>query len=89
MAIKVRFLEEAGAVAAARPTLPEAAVVRDGKATSVWVVRDGKVERRAITLGAADNDRVAVLDGLQGGEAIVVDAPRRLRDGAVVELKAD
>jgi RND family efflux transporter MFP subunit len=89
MGIKVRFLEEDSGREVGHPQVPASAVLRDGDATSVWVVRDGEVERRAITLGAADGDRVAVLQGLQGGEAIVVDAPRRLRDGATVELKAD
>jgi RND family efflux transporter MFP subunit len=88
MGIKVRFLEEAGAVAASRPTLPEAAVVRDDKTTSVWVVRDGKVEKRVVVLGTPKDGTVPVLEGLEGGESVVVDAPRRLRDGAAVELEA-
>jgi multidrug efflux system membrane fusion protein len=89
MGIKVRFLEEDSGREAGHPLVPASAVLRDGDAASVWVVRDGHVERRSITLGPADGERVAVLQGLQGGEAIVVDAPRRLRDGATVELKAD
>ena len=89
MGIKVRFLEEGSGREAGHPLVPASAVLRDGDAAGVWVVRDGHVERRAITLGSADGDRVAVVQGLQGGEAIVVDAPRRLRDGATVELKAD
>jgi RND family efflux transporter MFP subunit len=89
MGIKVRFLEEGSDRDPGHPSVPATAVLRDGEVASVWVVRDGKVERRVITLGAADGDQVAVLEGLRGGEAIVVDAPRRLRDGAVVELKAD
>jgi len=32
---------------------------------------------------------VPVLHGLAGGEAVVLDAPRRLRDGAAVELKGE
>jgi RND family efflux transporter MFP subunit len=89
MGIKVRFLEDGADRAQAHPSVPAEAVLREGEAAAVWVVRDGKVERRSVTLGAADGDRVAVLEGLRGGEAIVVDAPRRLRDGAAVELKAD
>jgi RND family efflux transporter MFP subunit len=89
MGIKVRFLEEAADRERAHPTVPANAVLREGDAASVWVVRDGKVELRKLTLGVADGDRVPVLEGLEGGEAIVIDAPRRLRDGAAVELKAD
>jgi RND family efflux transporter MFP subunit len=87
MGIKVRFLQAAGAAPAAHPTVPEKAVVRDGKATSVWVVRDGKVEKRSVELGEARGGNFPVLKGLEGGESVVVDAPRRLRDGAAVELK--
>jgi RND family efflux transporter MFP subunit len=87
MGIKVRFLEEAGAGPVARPTIPEKAVVRDGEATSVWVVRDGKVEKRSVELGTPQGGSVPVLKGLEGGESVVIDAPRRLRDGSAVELK--
>jgi RND family efflux transporter MFP subunit len=89
MGIKVRFLEEGMDREHAHPTLPANAVLREGDSASVWVVRDGKVERRSVTLGPVEGERVTVLEGLRGGEAIVVDAPRRLRDGAAVELKAD
>jgi RND family efflux transporter MFP subunit len=89
MGIKVRFLEDGAGREQAHPAVPAKAVLREGGAAAVWVVRDGKVERRSVSLGAEDGDRVAVLDGLRGGEAIVVDAPRRLRDGAAVELEAD
>ena len=87
MGIKVRFLEEADAGSRGHPTLPERAVVREDGDTFAWVVRDGRVERRAVKLGDAADGRVPVLEGLAGGEAVVVDAPRRLRDGAAVELE--
>ncbi len=88
MGIKVRFLEEAGATPAARPTIPEKAVVSEGGATSAWVVRDGKVERRAVKVGAPKDGVVPVLEGLEGGESVVIDPPRRLREGSAVELEA-
>jgi RND family efflux transporter MFP subunit len=88
MGIKVRFLEERTASGPVSPRLAAGAIVRDGDDTSVWVVRDGKVERRAVRLGDEQDGQVAVLDGLQGGEAVVVDPPQRLRDGASVELQA-
>jgi multidrug efflux pump subunit AcrA (membrane-fusion protein) len=67
--------------------LPANAVVRDGKATFVWVVRDGEVEKRTVELGKETAGGFPVLKGLEGGESVVVDSPRRLRDGAVVELE--
>lgn len=89
MGIKVSFLEE-GAAPAAAPALliPAAAIVTDGDQAFVWVVRDGKVERRPVQTGAARDGQVPVTEGLAGGEAIVVDPPRRLREGSPVELQA-
>ena len=88
MGIKVRFLEERAAAGPATPKLTSKAVVRDEAGPSVWVVRDGRVERRPVKLGDELDGQVPVLEGLQGGEAVVVDPPRRLRDGAAVELQA-
>jgi RND family efflux transporter MFP subunit len=89
MGIKVSFLEDGARPAATvAPLVPDAAVVKDGDARFVWVVRDGKVEQRAVTTGESKDGQVAVTKGLEGGESIVVDAPRRLRDGAAVELQA-
>ncbi len=89
MGIKVSFLEDtAQAAAKAAFEVPAGAVAREGDAAFVWVVRDGKVERRAVTAGPARDGQVPVTDGLAGGESIVVDAPKRLREGTAVELKA-
>jgi multidrug efflux pump subunit AcrA (membrane-fusion protein) len=68
--------------------VPESAIVRDGDARFVWIVRDGKVEKRTVTLGDARDGEVPVTQGLEGGETIVIDAPSRLREGAAVELQA-
>ncbi len=46
-----------------------------GGEPGVWVVRDGRIHWRPITLGGVSGDRVEVLDGLSPGE-IVVDADR-------------
>ena len=89
MGIKVSFFED-GTQPSAKGALlvPENAVVQEGEASFAWVVRDGKVEKRAVKVGAAKDGQVPVTEGLAGGESIVVDAPRRLRDGGTVELKA-
>jgi multidrug efflux pump subunit AcrA (membrane-fusion protein) len=51
-------------------------------------VRDGKVERRPVKTAAAEDGEVAVVDGLKGGETLVLDPPARLREGRAVEPKA-
>jgi RND family efflux transporter MFP subunit len=89
MGIKVRFLEEASSAPRGAPTVDAAAVLREGDAAHVWVVRDGKVELRAIEAGPERDGRVAVTKGLEGGESVVMDPPGRLRDGAAVDLEVD
>ena len=74
---------------ASSPTVSRDAVERGDDGTSVWIVRDGHVERRAVQLGAERDGRVAVVAGLKGGEAVVVKPSPRLRDGAAVELEAE
>src|SRR5436190_1224316 len=65
-------------------TVPRAAVrQRDGRDT-VFLVQNGRVEQRAVTLGGAQGDDVTIAAGLSGGERLVVDAPVDLGDGARV-----
>jgi RND family efflux transporter MFP subunit len=89
MGIKVSFLEDAEA-SAATPQIhvPPNAIAGEGDETYVWVVRDGKVERRPVKTAKTPDGQVAVLEGLEGGETLVVDAPARLAEGRAVELKA-
>jgi RND family efflux transporter MFP subunit len=91
MGIKVAFLEQAQPVAAEAPRsrmfVPKAAVrTADGKSI-VFVVRDNRAERRAVTVGAADGDQVEVRSGLTGDEKVVIDGPPTLADGARVTVK--
>jgi RND family efflux transporter MFP subunit len=89
MGIKVSFLEPEQAVRTSRGVkIPESALVKDGQATFVWLVRDAKVEKRVVKAGAGEDGQVTVTDGLRGGEVVVVEPPGRLRDGAPVELQA-
>ena len=87
MGIKVRFLEAPGNAAVGRPMIPANAVLREGTTAAAWVVRDGRVEKRELQLGKESAGEYPVLDGLEGGESVVIDPPRRLRDGAAVELE--
>ncbi|MCA9286531.1 MAG: efflux RND transporter periplasmic adaptor subunit [Phycisphaerales bacterium] len=87
MSVKVAFRSAEEPETGQAPTilLPAAAVSsRDGRDV-VWVLRDGKVERRAVTIGERRNDQATILAGLNGGERVVVDAPPTLTDGASVK----
>jgi multidrug efflux pump subunit AcrA (membrane-fusion protein) len=50
-----------------------------------FVVRTGDVvERRAVTTGGMDGDRIEILAGLNPGDRVVVAPPPDLADGARV-----
>lgn len=66
--------------------LPKDAVLAEDGADSVFVVRDGKAQRRAVTLGYADAEHYEVLDGLQGGDQVVVTGQANLKDDASVSV---
>ena len=86
MGLKVAFQSTDGATSARRAVaVPKNAVHRnsDGK-TTVFVVREGVVERRAVSVGIERGDDIFVLSGLEGGEKVVTTAPETLGDGARV-----
>jgi multidrug efflux pump subunit AcrA (membrane-fusion protein) len=51
------------------------------RAGTVWVVRGGTAQRRAVRTGLVDALRVEVTSGLVAGEEVVVSDPSTLRDG--------
>jgi RND family efflux transporter MFP subunit len=92
MGISVRFLDPeestAGTAGASRlPAVPRAAVFdRNGRAY-VWRIEDGRVERRAVQLGADAGQRIVVTAGLSAGDRIVADATAvELEAGAKVRV---
>jgi len=93
MSAKVTFLEpekkEKPDAAAAQPVVlvPRSAVAtRDGKPT-VFLVREGKAQARAVVLGTERQGQVIVQDGLAGGETIVAKPGDELKDGSPVRVK--
>ena len=82
MGVKVAFR---GAVesqsAAPRIEVPDAAIRSLDGRDVVFVVNEGKLERRSITLGERLGDRSVVAAGLVAGETIVVDGPSELAEG--------
>lgn len=70
--------------------IPNAAVQFGAKGNFVYVVGDGDtISVRPLKLGAADGERVAVLDGIAAGERVVLEGLDRLREGAKVEIIPD
>jgi HlyD family secretion protein len=93
MGIKVTFLgeerkEQPGAKAAvAMPLIPQSAVRDDGGKKIVFLVKDDRLERRAVTLGSTRGSDTEVVAGLIIGDTVVVNGPTDLRDGQTVAIK--
>jgi RND family efflux transporter MFP subunit len=97
MGIKVTFLREnpgadvsakaaEDSAAAARPIVlvPKAAIRTEGKQSYAFVVVNDVVDRRAVTIGGTDGDRLEVIAGLNAGERVVVSPSVDLINGAQV-----
>lgn len=70
--------------------VPPSAVVRDGAdptKADIFVVANGKAERRSVTLGAEQPDAVQVVKGLVAGDTVVIDPPVSLTTGATVQVQ--
>src|SRR5271166_2786478 len=67
--------------------VPTAAIQHGAPGAFVYVVKpDQTAAVQQVKLGPGDGQHIAVLDGLQPGEKVVVDGSDRLRDGAKVTL---
>jgi len=91
MGVKVTFLRDAedGAPAARAVTLvPKGAIKTEGNQSYVFVVvNNNRADRRAITTGGTDGDRIEVVAGLTAGERVIVSPPAELSAGALVTTR--
>jgi RND family efflux transporter MFP subunit len=89
MGVKVSFFNErqpetTDAPAKPRLLVPTAAVRTEAGQSVVFVVRDDRAERRAVTAGATQGEQIEIVSGLNAGERIVVEGVTSLADGARV-----
>ena len=92
MGVKVAFLGDdalAGKTkdSQARAIIPAAAVRKEGTASVVYLVKQNKLERHAITLGATRGSDVEIMAGLSPGDSVVLRGTEALHDGQTVEVK--
>jgi RND family efflux transporter MFP subunit len=74
--------------AAQSVVVPKAAVRQIDGRDVVWVVQEGRLERRAVTVGAQQGDEVSITAGLSGGDRVVVGGPNNLAENTrVTETK--
>jgi RND family efflux transporter MFP subunit len=89
MGVRVAFLEsrESASNAPAPPRgvlVPAEAIRQDGGKDVVYVVKDGRAERRAVSLGGTLGESREVQAGVSSGDAVVLEAPTNLKDGDAV-----
>jgi RND family efflux transporter MFP subunit len=92
MGVRVSFLEpaqlETAVVKNAGVLAPATAITsRDGKNVA-FVVTDDKVSQRAVRIGRSLGEDREVLEGLAGGDTVVLDPPGSLGDGSRVRVAA-
>jgi HlyD family secretion protein len=93
MGVKVAFLGAEPAAASPGPPaprlrVPKGAVHAEGGTSIVWVVgAEGRVERRAVRVGATRDDQVTVESGVAAGERVVVTASAPLNASSRILVK--
>jgi RND family efflux transporter MFP subunit len=92
MGIKVTFLGDAPKptdtkAAQAAALVPQTAIHDDAGKKIVFLVKDDKLERRAVTLGENRGSDVEIMAGLAVGDTVVSGGPADLRDGQSVAVK--
>jgi RND family efflux transporter MFP subunit len=93
MGIKVTFLsdEPVKKVDASAPVvaalLPNEALHDDGGKKIVFLVKNDKLERRAVAVGNAQGAQTEIMSGIVAGDAVVVKGPANMQDGLAVQIK--
>lgn len=92
MGVKVAFLSPApppskNGGSGAKAIIPKSAVHADGDKQVVYLVREQKLERRAVSLGGERGTDVEILAGVSPGDLLVVRGAEKLHEGQVVEVK--
>ncbi len=89
MGVRVGFLEAAQPVQAnikASVLVPSSAIVSRGDNDVAFVIEGDVARQRSLKLGRSLADDREVLEGLTGGEQVVLDPPEQLADGARVTI---
>jgi HlyD family secretion protein len=85
MSVKVAFQQMDSGPAARSVLVPKTAVQEQDGHDVVFVIHDGRAERRAITVTDTQGDDSVVSAGIAAGEKVAVNAPANLQDGMAVK----
>ncbi|WP_162933047.1 efflux RND transporter periplasmic adaptor subunit [Roseovarius sp. EL26] len=64
--------------------VPEEAIIFEAASTYVFIIKDDMAQRRAVTTGQRHNGIVAINEGLQQGDEVVIRGLKRVRDGSQI-----
>src|SRR5262244_831997 len=91
MGVKVAFLSNEPPAAKgkteAKALIPNSSVHSEEGKPVVFLVREGKLERRAVSVGREHGSDVEVMAGVSPGDTVVVKSAEALKDGQAVEIK--
>jgi RND family efflux transporter MFP subunit len=91
MGVKVAFRasedEKSASGARSLVMVPKSAVQSIDGRDIVWVVREGRVERRAVTVLQTEKNEAVIGAGLTSGERVVIKSAQPLTDGSSVAEK--
>jgi RND family efflux transporter MFP subunit len=90
MGVKVAFQSAENGEAKSRRAsivIPKAAVQRADDRDIAWVVRNGRAERRAITIELTIGEECIISAGLNNGERVIIKAPAEIAEGTRVTEK--
>ena len=89
MGVRVNFLADpASAPDLQAVVVPRTALHKFEGQDIVWVLQDGRVERRSVKLGDLRTDEASVTRGLKPGDRVVVESSADLRPNLRVREKA-
>jgi membrane fusion protein (multidrug efflux system) len=66
--------------------IPRSAVIEEAGESMVWVVVDGKAEKRPIRTGYADAGNIEILDGIREDDEVIVVGQTNLKSGSAVSI---
>lgn len=87
MGVKVAFLGEGTAESSPRVSIPAQALREEGDRSVVYVLREDRLERRAVRVAEKQADRVLLESGLLPGDPVVIEASGPLKDGMRVRVR--
>ncbi|MBM3818358.1 MAG: hypothetical protein FJW14_04955 [Acidimicrobiia bacterium] len=66
--------------------IPAESVIREGVGPAVFVAVGDRAERRPVTTGLVDDERVEIVSGLKAGELLIVQGQGGLADGTRISV---